>query len=76
MQARYGDRAENPHDVVLGHLLERCDEHLAQIGGLGLMIADEPGQADQQSKYRDAIRRYRIVGTPGYRARNLSGQYT
>lgn len=69
---RYGDRAQHPHAIALAHLLERCDEHLEMVDDLGLVIADEPGQADQQPKYRADLRRYQDVGTLGYRHRRIS----
>ncbi|MGH3832927.1 MAG: hypothetical protein ACRDRS_21220, partial [Pseudonocardiaceae bacterium] len=56
LRDRYGDRAWHPHAVALAHLLERCDEHLQAVGDLGLIIADEPGQTDQQPKYRADLR--------------------
>lgn len=61
-----------PACIVLAHLLERCDEHLEAVGDLGLMIADEPGQADQQPEYRADLRRYQDVGTSGYRHRRIT----
>lgn len=72
LRDRYGDRARHPHTVALAHLLERCDEYLEAVGDLGLVIADEPGQTDQQPEYRADLRRYQNFGTLGYRHRRIS----
>lgn len=68
---RYGDRAYHPHSVVLTHLLERVDSYAESLGEYALVIADEPGQEDQQPEYRADLRLYRQVGTWGYRARKI-----
>ena len=69
---RYGDRARHPHAIALAHLMERCDGHLEAVDDLGLMIANEPGQADQQPEYRSDLRRYQKFGTLGYRHRRIT----
>ncbi|MFC5286830.1 DUF3800 domain-containing protein [Actinokineospora guangxiensis] len=69
---RYGERASHPHSVTLWHLLERCDEYLEQVGDVGLAIADEPGQADQQPEYRKSLRDFQLTGTRGYRSRQIT----
>jgi hypothetical protein len=56
----------------LWHLIERCDEYLEAVGDLGLMIADEPGQADQQPQYRADLREFQSLGTKGYRSRVIT----
>ena len=66
LRERYGIRAWHPHTIALAHLLERCDEYLETVRDLDLVIADEPGQADQQPEYRADLRRYQDVGTSGY----------
>lgn len=71
LRERYGARAWHPHTIALAHLLERCDEHLETVSDLGLVIADEAGQADQQPEYRADLRRYQDVGTSGYRRRRI-----
>jgi hypothetical protein len=62
----------HPHAITLWHLIERCDEHLEATGDLGLMIADEPGQADQQPEYRADLREFQSLGTRGYRSRVIT----
>lgn len=72
LRKRYGDRAWHPHAIALAHLMERCDEHLEAVNDLGLMIADEPGQADQQPESQSDLRRYQNFGTSGYRHRRIT----
>lgn len=72
LRDRYGNRALHPHAIALAHLLERCDEHLEAVDDFGLVIADEPGQVEQQLEYRTDLRRYQNVGTLGYRHRRIT----
>lgn len=72
LRERYGAKAVNPHSVALAHLLERVDEFAEKANELALVIADEPGQYDQQPEYRDDLQRYRQDGTSGYRSRRLT----
>jgi len=66
------DHARQPHTVALAHLLECCDEHLEAMNDLGLVIADEPGQANQQSEYRADLRRYQDIDNLGYHRRRIT----
>lgn len=70
LTARYGDRADDPHSLVLQHLLERIDECARAHHELALVIADELSQNDQQ-QHRDDFRLYRTSGTFGYRGHRL-----
>jgi hypothetical protein len=69
---RYGDRAYHPHAVTLTHLLERVDRYAEANDQYALIIADEPGQQDQQPEYRADLDHYRIAGTWGYRRRKIA----
>lgn len=71
LAARYGERADHPHSVVLGHLVERIDECAAAHGELALVIADELAQDDQR-QHRDDVWTYRTSGTYGYRGHRLT----
>jgi hypothetical protein len=70
--ARYRGIAADPHSVVLTHLLERVDAYAERTDELALVIADEPGQHDQQLQYRADLTRYRAEGTWGYRGRVIT----
>lgn len=72
LRERYGNNAGHPHSIALAHLLERIDEFAERAGELALVIADEPGQDDQQPEYRGDLERYRQDGTSGYRSRRLT----
>lgn len=72
LKARYRDRAFHPHAVALIQLLERVDQFAERFGELALVIADEPGQADQQPEYRADLRLAQNHGTWGYRSRRLT----
>lgn len=71
LMARYGERAYHPHTVALTQLLERVDLFAEERDQLALVIADEPGQADQQPEYRADLRTFQDVGTWGYRSRRI-----
>lgn len=60
---------DQPHSVVLQHLLERVDECATNLGDYALVIADE---VDGQAKHRADLSNYREVGTAGYRHRKLT----
>lgn len=70
LTARYGERADDPHSIVLQHLLERIDECARYQQELALVIADELSQNDQQQHRKD-FRLYRTSGTFGYRGHRL-----
>lgn len=65
-------QSRHPHSVTLGHLLERIDEYASTVGERALVIADEPGQHDQQLEYRTDLRRYRSSGTGGWKCRKIT----
>jgi hypothetical protein len=65
---RYGHNAHPPHDVVLGHLLERVDEYAENQGQPLLVIADEHQDA---KRHRSSLWEYQHSGTWGYRSRVL-----
>ncbi len=71
LKDRYGERAYHPHTVALTQLLERVDLLAEERNELALVIADEPGQADQQPEYRADLRTFQDVGTWGYRSRRI-----
>jgi hypothetical protein len=60
---------QHPHAVVMGHLLERIDEHAAKTGDNVLVIADE---VDEAATYRRDLWMFQQGATPGYRARQLT----
>lgn len=62
-------RPDHPHAVVLGHLLERVDEHAAAANEWVLVIADEVDRADD---YRRNLWTFQRYSTTGYRARQLT----
>jgi len=70
LRQRY-TRPAHPHSVVLTHLLERIDECAEKHSERALVIADEPGQHDQQLEYRTDLRLYQSHGTWGYRSRKI-----
>ncbi|WHP16018.1 DUF3800 domain-containing protein [Cellulomonas sp. ES6] len=57
-----------PHEVVLGHLLERVDERAEVSGAHALVLADEVHNSD---RHRTNFREFRVGGTPGYRSTTL-----
>ncbi|MGW6449489.1 DUF3800 domain-containing protein [Lentzea sp. NPDC055074] len=71
LKERYSDPGFYPHSVALAQLLERVDIHAEGSEELTLVIADEPGQADQQPEYRDDLQKYRGDGGWGFCARKL-----
>jgi hypothetical protein len=58
----------HPHDVVLGHLLERIDEYAESQDQPLLVIADEVQDAKH---HRSSLWEYQNSGTWGYRSRVL-----
>lgn len=60
-----------PHQVVLGHLLERIDLYMQDVDPGGencIVVADEIAeQAEHQRRFAE----YQLVGTPGYRPSKL-----
>lgn len=67
-QTRFGEAARPPHDVVLGHLLERVDHVAATTDDHLVVVADEIHSSD---RHRTNFRLYRREGTPGYRSSRL-----
>ncbi|OIN79104.1 DUF3800 domain-containing protein [Mycobacterium malmoense] len=67
-RARY-TTPHHPHDVVLGHLLERIDEYAATENQPLLVIADEIQDAKH---HRASLWQYQNSGTWGYRSRVLN----
>jgi uncharacterized protein DUF3800 len=68
-KARYST-VIHPHKVVLGHLLERLDEHAEHHGDHRLLvIADEIHDA---ATHRSSLWDYQHSGTEGYRPRVLT----
>lgn len=65
-------RMRDPHSVLMGWVLERIDEYACTVGELAMVIADEPGQRDQQSEYRADLGYYRTTGTGGWRSRKIT----
>ena len=63
--------ARHPHSLALAYLLEHVDEHAARLGQRALVIADEPGQHDQQNEFRNDLLHYRRVGTGGWNSRKI-----
>jgi hypothetical protein len=64
---RYPDQ---PHSVVLGHLLERIDQRAGQQQEIDqvIVIADEIATQEEHRKQFEA---YQLTGTPGYRSTTL-----
>lgn len=65
-------RTRDPHSILMGWSLERIDEYATATGELALVIADEPGQHDQQHQYRTDLGSYRATGTGGWRSRRIT----
>lgn len=57
-----------PHEVVLGHLLERVDDFARVAGSHALVLADE---VHTHERHRTNFRHFRVDGTPGYRSARL-----
>jgi hypothetical protein len=72
LKERYGERAFEPHTVVLAQLLERIDRYAKAVDELVLVIADEPGQKDHQLGYRTDLRHYQAFGTWGYSRQKIT----
>lgn len=64
-------RNRHPHSLALAYLLEHLDEYAAGTEQRALVIADEPGQYDQQHEYRSDLDHYRSTGTGGYKPRKI-----
>lgn len=69
LDRRYPGGHNEPHSIVLAHLLERVDECAAQYRELALVIADE---ISQQDDYRRELWGYQRNGTWGYRSSKLT----
>ncbi|MFE2121038.1 DUF3800 domain-containing protein [Rhodococcus aetherivorans] len=67
-QQRYAT-VQHPHEVVLGHLLERLDEYAESKNTPLLVIADE---IDNEKTHRTNLWAYQRYSTKGYRARRLT----
>jgi hypothetical protein len=65
-------RKRDPHSILMGWTLERIDEFACARDELALVIADEPGQVDQQTEYRADLGYYRSAGTGGWKARRIT----
>lgn len=65
-------RNRDPHSVLMCWILERIDEYACRQKELALVIADEPGQHDQQTEYRADLGYYRQAGTGGWRSRKIT----
>lgn len=61
-------RADPPHEVVLGHLLERVNLCVAAQRAWSLVVADE---VHTQERHRTNFRDFRLNGTPGYMTSTL-----
>ncbi len=57
-----------PHEVVLGHLLERVNDYARSIDVHALVLADE---VHTHERHRTNFRHFRLGGTPGYRSTML-----
>ncbi len=57
-----------PHEVVLGHLLERVNTYAGARSARALVLADE---VHTQERHRTNFRNFRVGGTPGYRSSTL-----
>lgn len=57
-----------PHEVVLGHLLERVDDFALSAASHALVLADE---VHTHERHRTNFRHFRTGGTPGYRSTRL-----
>jgi len=69
LDRRYPRGHDEPHSIVLAHLLERVDECAARHNELTLIIADE---INQQDAYRRELWGYQRNGTWGYRSSKLT----
>jgi hypothetical protein len=67
-KARYS-APDPPHEVVLGHLIERVDEHAERAGELTIMIADEISDSERHQR---KLWQYQRFSTDGYRARKIT----
>jgi hypothetical protein len=67
-KARYA-HPHPPHEVALGHLLERIDSASDARGAHTLVLADEVHNSE---RHRTNFRDFRTGGTPGYRSSTLS----
>lgn len=65
-------RHRHPHSMALGYLLERIDAYACMYDQRALVIADEPGQYDQQHEYRSDLGHYRNIGTGGWQPRKIT----
>jgi hypothetical protein len=59
---------DNPHSLVLGHLIERVNDLAVERDELAVMFADE---VDQHDTYRRNLWFFQRSGTWGYRARPI-----
>lgn len=66
LDRRYPGGHDNPHSIVLTHLIERVDEYAASRDERTILIADE---VDAQDSYRRDLWHYQRSRTWGYRAR-------
>lgn len=64
--------SRDPHSVLMGWILERIDEYAYRTNDLALVIADEPGQRDQQGQCRADLGYYRSAGTGGWKSRKIT----
>jgi len=68
---RHRERYANPsppHEVVLGHTLERINVLARELGNWALVLADE---VHNDERHRTNFRKFRRTGTPGYRSSRL-----
>lgn len=70
LNARY-KYPEQPHSVVLGHLLERIDDHArkSRESDQVIVVADEIATQEIHKKQFEG---YQLTGTPGYRSNRLA----
>ena len=66
---RHPSGHDDPHAVVMTHLIERIDEYATRVDELALLIADE---VDGQDTYRRDLWGYQRSATWGYRARQIT----
>lgn len=59
---------EPPHEVVMGHLLERVNDYAKRVDDKALIVADEVHAVE---RHRTNFRDYKQNGTPGYRSSKL-----
>lgn len=60
---------DEPHSIVLSHLIERIDEYAEARGQLAMLIADEVAGQDQ---HRRSLWEYQRTRTRGYRSRQIT----